>query len=174
MVAGAAKADLLSDLRGAVQSALDEGQTIEQFRKEFDSIVKKRGWKHSGSSAWRARVIYETNLQQSYNAGRYRQQMEAAKAGTRPYLQYQHSPASETPRQHHLAWDGLVLLASDKWWDTNYPREWLGLQVLCALAVGTPGEKGRRPRQGAYGQAPRGEAARRAAGDGAGGHRPRL
>src|SRR3569832_722287 len=40
MVAGAAKADLLADLAGAVEGAIAGGQSIEWFRKQFDAIVE--------------------------------------------------------------------------------------------------------------------------------------
>ncbi|MFZ1326805.1 MAG: hypothetical protein WAT67_12445, partial [Candidatus Contendobacter sp.] len=56
--------------------------------------------------AWRARVIYETNLQTSYAAGRY-QQMKAI-AGKRPYWRYRHNDAVVHPREEHLAWDGKM------------------------------------------------------------------
>ena len=39
MVAGAAKADLLNDLRNAVDQAISEGTTLAQFRERFDEAV---------------------------------------------------------------------------------------------------------------------------------------
>jgi len=118
MVAGA-KGDLLTDLRSAVDSAIAEGTTIERFRRSFDGIVEKHGWQHSGGRDWRTRVIYGTNLRTSYAAGRFRQLKE--NAGVLPCWQYRHSHVSQIPRQHHLAWDGLVLRHDDPWWDTRYP-----------------------------------------------------
>jgi len=44
VVAGAMQADLLADLRGAVDQAIAGGTTLEQFRKDFKQIVAKRGW----------------------------------------------------------------------------------------------------------------------------------
>ena len=44
MVAGALKADLLADLAGAVQKAIEEGTSLEQFRADFREIVARRGW----------------------------------------------------------------------------------------------------------------------------------
>ena len=44
VVAGAMNADLLADLRGAVDKILANGTTLEQFHKDFQQIVAQRGW----------------------------------------------------------------------------------------------------------------------------------
>ena len=123
VVAGAAHADLVGDLRQAVDSAIAEGTTLATFRRGFDSIVAKHGWSYKGGRTWRTQVIYGTNLRTSYAAGRYRQMKEIA--DRRPYWRYRHSHASEHPRPEHLAWDGTVLRHDDPWWDTHYgPNGW--------------------------------------------------
>ena len=119
VVAGAARDELLSDLRGAVQAAIEDGETLASFRNRFDGIVAKHGWSYNGGRDWRTRVIYGTNLRTSYAAGRW-QQLQAVRR-SRPYWRYRHSPASVTPRERHVEWDGLVLRADDPWWRTHYP-----------------------------------------------------
>lgn len=125
VVAGAQKADLLADLHGAVLKGIEQGTTLEEFRRDFDSIVFRHGWTGwtgedtPGGVAWRTRVIYETNLRSSYAAGRW-EQIQAVKAD-RPYLEYRHNDAVLYPRPEHVAWDGLVLPADDPWWQTHYP-----------------------------------------------------
>ena len=58
MVAGAAKADLLADLAGAVDAAIAQGETLAQFRKRFKQIVSDRGWHGwTGLAARAASVI---------------------------------------------------------------------------------------------------------------------
>ncbi|HEY1132681.1 MAG TPA: hypothetical protein VGF12_24950, partial [Roseateles sp.] len=76
MVAGANRIDLLADFRQAVRAAIEDGETLAQFRTRFDSIVAKHGWDYNGGRNWRSRVIYETNLRQSYNAGRWHQEQQ--------------------------------------------------------------------------------------------------
>ena len=123
VVAGAAHADLVEDLRGAVDRAIAEGTTLADFRRDFDSIVGRHGWSYKGGRTWRTQVIYGTSVRTSYAAGRYRQMKEIA--DRRPYWRYRHSHASEDPREDHLSWDGLILPHDDPWWDTHYgPNGW--------------------------------------------------
>lgn len=128
MVAGANRADLLEDFATAVDRAIAEGRTLEEFRKDFDSIVAKHGWSYKGGRNWRSRVIYETNLRTSYAAGRW-EQLQAVKQA-RPYWQYEHSDAVMHPRPLHKAWGDakLVLSADDPWWHTHFPPNGWGCQ----------------------------------------------
>jgi len=139
MVAGAAKADLLADLAGAVDKAIAEGETLEQFRKRFRQIVTDRGWHGwtgegtKAGEAWRTRVIYETNLITSYSAGR----LEQLRAGGYRYWMYKHSD-SRNPRPHHRALDGVVLPADDPFWQSHYPPNGWGCRCR---AVGVDGPR---------------------------------
>lgn len=153
MVAGAMKDELLADLHQAVTRAIDDGVTLHEFRKDFDKIVATHGWGYKGSRNWRTRVIYETNLRQSYNAGRYEQMKRVAQS--RPWWQYRHSRSSTEPRPQHLAWDGLVLRHDDPWWETHSPQNGWG----CKCRVDTLADRdlrqeditpGRAPKDGAY------------------------
>jgi len=130
VVAGAMQADLLADLRAAVDKAIADGTTIETFRKEFKQIVAQRGWTGwtgqgtKAGEAWRTRVIYDTNLFTSYSAGRFQQMKEVA--NVRPYWRYRHSPASTDPRPEHVAWDGLILKHDDPFWAAHTPPNGFG------------------------------------------------
>jgi uncharacterized protein with gpF-like domain len=135
-VAGATKADLLMDLRNAVDMAIATGSTIADFRKDFDSAVQKYGWAYKGSRGWRTDVIFNTNLRTAYSAGRYKQMQDPDVKKLRPYWQYRHGD-SLVPRQQHLAWDGKVLPADDPWWKTHYPPNGWG----CSCYVVTLSER---------------------------------
>ena len=126
MVAGANRDDMVADFREAVRRAIEDGATLAQFRRDFDAIVERYGWQYNGGRNWRSRVIYETNLRQSYNAGRW-QQLQEIKA-VRPYWRYRHSDAVEHPRPIHEGWDGLILHADDPWWHTHFPANGWGCQ----------------------------------------------
>lgn len=119
-VAGAMDKDLLDDFNSAVDRAIADGTTLEEFRAEFDDLVVNYGWVYKGSSNWRSRIIYGTNLRTSYQAGRYQQMKDPDVVAVRPYWQYVHG-GSANPREQHLAWDGLILMHDDPFWDTHYP-----------------------------------------------------
>ena len=134
VVAGAMRPDLLADLQAAVVKAREKGTTLAEFRKDFEKIVAERGWtgwtgeETKGGRAWRARVIYETNLQTSYQAGRFRQMKEVT--SRRPYWRYRHNDAVTAPRPEHLAWDGKVLRHDDPWWGPHYPPNGWGCRCF--------------------------------------------
>lgn len=127
VVAGAMKADLLNDLRLAVDRSIAEGKSIQWFRKEFDNIVAKHGWTGwtgEGTQAgrdWRTRVIYRTNLSTSYAAGRWAQLNDPALLKLRPYWKYVHNDTVLHPRPLHQSWSGMVLKHDDPFWQTHFP-----------------------------------------------------
>lgn len=122
MVAGATKADLLADLAAAVDKAIAEGRGIEEFRRDFDAIVRRHGWTGwTGQGtvqgeAWRVKTILRTNSYTSYSAGRLAQ----LRADKFPFWVYRHG-GSEHPRLHHLALDGLVLPSDHPAWGKLFP-----------------------------------------------------
>lgn len=128
MVAGAQKADLLADLRAAVEKAIT-GQSIGQFRKDFAAAVAKSGWSGwtgegtNAGVAWRTRVIYQTNIATSYAAGRWKQLKDPDLLAVRPFWQYIHADGVAHPRPLHLAWgnSGLTLPNDDPFWLTHFP-----------------------------------------------------
>ncbi len=123
-VAGATKADLLAELRAAIDEAIAEGTTLEQFRLKFDDIVDRFGWSYRGGRNWRTNVMLGTNIQTSYQAGRYAQLTDPETLKSRPYWEYRHHDAAH-PRPLHVSWDGTVLSADDPWWDSHFtPNGW--------------------------------------------------
>lgn len=138
VVAGAVKGDLLADLASAIDKAIADGETIEQFRARFADIVKTHGW-HGWTGegtdkgvAWRTRVIYETNLSTSYAAGRLAQLREAG----HKFWVYKHADGVAHPRPQHLAWDGLVLPADHPFWEQHYPPNGWGCRCRVLGAAG--------------------------------------
>lgn len=142
VVAGVERDDMLSDLRNAVDEAISKGETLEGFKARFDEIARKNGWladKSAKYRAWRARVIYETNLRTSYQAGRYKQMTTPEMRKARPYWRYVHAQTREPkiPRPLHLSWDGIVLSMDDPWWKAHFPPNgWLCTCGVTALSAG--------------------------------------
>jgi len=104
-VAGA-KGSLLSELRSAVEDAIERGLRPAEFRQRFSEIAE--GW--TGANDWRADLIYRTNLRTAYARGREEYQLDPDVLKIQPYLQFIHSDAI-VPRPHHKALDGQVFEA---------------------------------------------------------------
>lgn len=138
MVAGAAKADLLQGLAAAVDKFISQGTSIEAFRKDFFAIAEKHGWTNytgsgsAGGRAWRTRVIYTTNAQTSYSAGRLAQ----LRAGNFKLWVYKHSDGELHPRPVHESWDGLVLPPDHPFWKQHYPPSGWGCRCYVLGARG--------------------------------------
>lgn len=125
VVAGAKKEALLVDLNAAIDKVISEGGTLREFRKDFDALVERHGWVYNGGRNWRTRVIYDTNLRQSYSAGREAQMADPELRKLRPYGLYRHG-GSQEPRPEHLALDGTVLPLDDPFWEIWTPQNGWG------------------------------------------------
>lgn len=134
IVAGAQGADLLADLRGAVDKAKAQGTGLGAFRKDFKALVAKHGWTgwtgegSKGGEAWRTKVIYQTNMATSYAAGRWKQLNDPDLLKLLPYWQYKHSDSVIHPRPLHAGWDGLTLPPDHPFWKTHFPPNGWGCQ----------------------------------------------
>jgi hypothetical protein len=145
VVAGAMSADLLNELRKAVEKGIADGTDLAEFRKDFQGIVEHLGW-HGwtgedtvAGQEWRTRIIFETNLAASYAAGRYAQLTDPDLLKRMPYWRYVHDDMVLNPRKQHEAWDGLVLHHTHPFWETNYPPNGWGCHCTVEAATG-PGK----------------------------------
>lgn len=149
MVAGAAKADLLNDLRAAVDKAIELGNGYDDFHRDFKAIVARHGWTDwtgegtKAGEAWRTRVIYQTNLSTSYAAGRYRQLTDPDFLALRPYWRYKHADWVANPRLQHVAWNGLTLRHDHPFWKTHFPPNGWGCHCRVIPVDATEYEKAR-------------------------------
>ena len=159
IVAGAAKADLLQDLHDAVTRGAVDGGGERAFVKDFQAIVAKHGWTGwtgegtPAGEAWRARIIFQTNMSTSYWAGRYQQMTDPEVLKLHPYWRYIHAEGILHPRPQHLAWHGLTLLATDPFWKTHFPPN--GWMCHCRITSVSQAE-GERSAKAGLGEAPTG------------------
>ncbi len=130
MVAGAAKDALLTDLHQSILKGIEGKATIRDFRKDFDEIVKKHGWKYKGGKAWRTGVIFNTNLRTAYAAGHHETMTDPDVLKARLYWRYVASSSKE-PRDEHRKWYNLVLPHDDPFWKTHRPPNGWGCK--CGL-----------------------------------------
>ncbi len=118
-VANLAKLDVLTDIRSAVQKALDEGQTEKWFDKQLVDVLKAKGWwGGKDGSLRRLQTIYRTNLQTAYMAGRHQQAME--QKDRRPWAQYL-AVRDQRSRPAHAALHGQVFRIDSPAWAAISP-----------------------------------------------------
>lgn len=130
-VAGVLKADVLQDIRGALDKALAEGLTFQDFMKRLRPQLKARGWwgvAHDPATGEvipgramtprRLRTVFQTNMQSAYMAGRYKAQLE--NADRRPFWQYVAILDSRT-RPRHRSLNGRIFRYDDPAWGVIYP-----------------------------------------------------
>jgi len=110
--------------KAAIEKALADGLTQRQFMALHEELYKRAGY--SPLAPWRYGVIYRTNMQAAYSAGRWR----AIEALGRPWLQYVAVRDSKT-RETHAALDGKIARLDDKVWDKIAPPN--GFNCRCRL-----------------------------------------
>ena len=131
--------DVLEDIRKAVDSAVERGITLKQFKKDLIPTLTTKGWfapddedakvlmpdgtVRKRLAGWRLDNILRTNFASSYHVGRFKQQQSVKEA--RPYLQYR-SQQDPSVRDAHRALDGVVKKQDDPFWDTHYPPNGFG------------------------------------------------
>ncbi len=143
-VAKAMRLDLLSDIREALERALQEGKTLKQFTAELQPVLEQQGWwgkqvivdGNGGAelvqlgSPRRLKTIYQTNLQSSYMAGRKAAMEEAAE--THPYWQYV-AVMDNMTRPSHAALNGKVYRHDDPIWSAIFPPN--GFNCRCRVTA---------------------------------------
>lgn len=143
-VAKAMRLDLLSDIRAALETALQDGQTLKQFTEALQPVLEAQGWwgqqvivDGAGNaelvqlgSPRRLKTIYQTNLQSAYMAGR-KASMEAT-VDTHPYWRYVAILDGRT-RPSHRALSGKVYRHDDPVWSAIYPPN--GFNCRCRVTA---------------------------------------
>ncbi len=143
-VARVTAVDVLEDIRNAVGAAVEQGVSLESFKRDLIPLLQRKGWfSPSGTEAevllpdgtvrkrltpWRLETIYRTNVQSSYGAGRYRQMMDVAE--DRPWWRYDAVNDSRT-RPSHSAMHGKVYDYRHPVWDKWFPPN--GYNCRCTV-----------------------------------------
>lgn len=135
--------DLLSKVRDSLDSALANGQSFGEWRKDIMPTLQSAGWwgqkkkvdpdtgrlvdAQLGSPS-RLETIFRTNMQSAYAAGHW--QEIAAQADDAPFLMYDAVDDFRT-RPLHASWDRKVLPVAHPWWSTHYPPN--GYNCRCGV-----------------------------------------
>jgi hypothetical protein len=132
MVAGVAQADMLRLFRTRLDDALRTGLSPADFSRALKPELVRAGWwgdieitdpatgevRVTRFNDARLRLIYDTNLRQSYAAGRYTRAVRNQRR--LPLLMYR-TMRDERVRASHAAWDSLVLPVGHPFWQQHYP-----------------------------------------------------
>ncbi len=142
-VAKAMKQGVIADVYEALADAIAAGETLQTFQEKIEEIAQKKGWLGKASEAqraWRAKIIYETNLRMHYQAERFKQITQPDLMNFYPYWRYVHGWLREplVPRPEHVAWDGLIIRADDPWWRTHFPPN--GWGCSCGIELLSRGD----------------------------------
>ncbi|HII2941666.1 TPA: phage minor head protein [Pseudomonas aeruginosa] len=152
-VAKAMRLDLLSDIRAALETALQDGQTLQQFTEQLQPVLETQGWwgqqvivDGAGNaelvqlgSPRRLKTIYQTNLQSAYMAGRKASMEETTE--THPYWMYIAVLDGKT-RPSHRALHGKVFRHDDPIWSRIFPPN--GFNCRCRVIALTEAAVKRR------------------------------
>ena len=125
MVSGLTKTDQISAVQQAISDAIDQGTTFEDFKAAIPDIIAQQRW-----SGIRLQIIFRTNVQTAYMAGRYAQMQRVKES--RPYWQYNAVNDSRT-RPAHRAMDGKIFPADHEFWDTWMPPN--GYRCRCGVVT---------------------------------------
>ncbi len=120
-IAGKASLDQLQGVLDSLESAMNEGKTFYQWKKEV-AVKDLELPKH------RLDNIFRTNIQAAYQRGHWENFQLAKK--TRPYLMYDAVNDSRV-RPSHLAMDGIIRPIDDAFWKTHYPPNGFRCRCRC-------------------------------------------
>lgn len=134
-VAKVTKLDLLTDIHQSLNDALAKGTPFNEWKKNLIPTLVKHGWygettvtdprtgetKDIYVGSRRLKTIFDTNMQVSYSAGRYREMMELPDS---VYWRYVTRDDSRVRHSHALL-HGMIRHRDDPVWITNYPpNDW--------------------------------------------------
>ncbi|HXG29321.1 MAG TPA: phage minor head protein [Nevskiales bacterium] len=152
-VAKAVQTDILEDIRGAVDQALEQGQTLRDFSRQLRPKLEQKGWwgireqtdpitgetrQVQLGSPRRLKTIYQANMRTARAAGQW-DRIERTKKAL-PYLLYVASTARE-PRVEHRQWYGLLLPVDDPFWKTHMPPNGWGCKCSVRQVSGPEAER---------------------------------
>lgn len=116
-VSGVAELDMVSEVWEAVERAVREGRTLNDFRKEVGASLEEAWGKKDPAHL---ENIFRTNVQSAYSAGRYLQNNRPEVRATHPYSKFS-AVMDDRTTDVCAAAHGTVLPSDDPWWSTHQP-----------------------------------------------------
>ena len=138
-------ADMLAEVKDAIEAAQRNGTAFADFKKRLKPYLMAKGWWGEQvmtdpldgepklvqlGSTRRLKTIFNTNMQTAFAAGQW-QRIQANKKAL-PYLRYNKS-ASGHPRDGHKRYYGLVLPVEHDIWKVIFPPNGYGCK--CSVSA---------------------------------------
>lgn len=129
-VTGLAEMDMVNLVHGGIAEALENGETLADFKQRIAETIEREGWK-----SHRVETIFRTNMQSAYSAGRYAKQQAVKKL--LPFWRYV-TVGDSRVRPSHAVLSGKVFPADHPFWAENYPPN--GFKCRCAVQALSMGQ----------------------------------
>lgn len=141
-VAGVQRLDILQAFQDEIDKAIKQGSSLAQFRDAIRPALTAKGYwgdvevtdpdtgekRITKFDDRRLRTVYDTNMRQSFAAGRW-SRIEANR-DTQPLIAYR-TQEDEHVRASHRPWDWVVLPIDDPFWDTHFAPNGWGCRCYC-------------------------------------------
>ena len=131
-VTGLAEMDMVNLVHGGIAEALENGETLADFKKRIAEVIEREGWK-----GHRVETVFRTSMQSAYSAGRYAKQRAVKEL--LPYWRYV-TVGDSRVRPSHAMLSGKVFPADHPFWAENYPPN--GFKCRCAVQALSKGRSG--------------------------------
>lgn len=109
---------IIESIRDLVDTALADGLSLRDFQLQAAEVLSRAGV--AAAEPWYWETVYRTNLQTSYQVGRWQQMSDPEVQAERPYLRYV-SARLPTSRPSHVEKHGLIYPQGHPFWDEFYP-----------------------------------------------------
>jgi len=126
-VAGVAQLSMVADVQKALQKAIEDGETLADFKKRVGPMLKAAWGGSVANPAHRLETIFRTNVQTAYNAGTWQQLQRPETKRLRPYIKSSPVMDFRTTVPICVKIGTVILPADDPWWLTH----WAPLHFQC-------------------------------------------
>lgn len=120
-VAKVMEADILASVQKSLLSAIEDGTTFDEWKKDIKPTLDKSGWSsyvNPSAQPHRLVTIFETNMRVARAVGQWQRIVRTRRA--LPYLVYELGP-SERHRPAHVAMAGIIRPVDDEFWAQAMP-----------------------------------------------------
>jgi SPP1 gp7 family putative phage head morphogenesis protein len=132
-VAAVVQAEVVQELRDAIESAIADELTFKDFEERALTILEVSGERTAAT----LENVFRTNVLGAYNAGRHEIFSDPVNRELRPYWRFE-AILDERTDEDCEECDGVVLPSDDPWWQEHLPP--LHYQCRCTFTALDPDE----------------------------------